>query len=167
MKAYFGGKFPFVYREFSMENLSWDYRASLIGVENLVKQPPVLPKLKNGMEYAGPFYFYEEKLSAEEVVEKEAKTIEESDVCYFVLENDGNQPGTVVEIINATLRKKVVVILYVQKELNSGELKIPFNSPLWYPIVFAQKFNKENTTIIECNSITEAIAILKNKIGPK
>lgn len=145
MRAYFGGKFPFSYKDFSKEELEKDYRAKIIGVDTLMQQPLALPKIREDLEYTGPFYFYEEKATAEDIVRREAHTVANSDICYFLLDNDACQPGTVTEIINAAIHKKKIKIFYVCATIDPGEPERAVSSPLWYPIIFAQWFNKENT----------------------
>ena len=145
MRAYFGGKFPFAYKDFSKGELEKDYRAEIIGVDTLMRQPLTLPKIKENLEYAGPFYFYEEGATAEDIVCREAQTVANSDICYFLLDKDACQPGTVTEIINAAIHKKIIKIFYVCATMDPGEPERKISSPLWYPIIFAQKFNKENT----------------------
>ena len=156
LMAYFGGKFPFSYKDFSLENLSKDYRAKLIGTGNLSKQPLNFPMIRKGLVYSGPFYFYDVGDDAESVVQREIETVIGSDVCYFLIDKDGAQPGTVTEIINATLHKKIVKIFYVQKDLDVGEPERDISSPLWYPIIFANKMNKENTFVKAFPTLEEA-----------
>ena len=160
MRAYFGGKFPFAYKDFSKEELEKDYRAEIIGVDTLMQQPLVLPKVKEDLEYTGPFYFYNEEATAEDVVCREAQTVANSDICYFLLDSDAGQPGTTTEIINAAIHKKIIKIFYVCATMDPGEPERAISSPLWYPIIFAQKFNKENTFVKSYCTLSEAEAAL-------
>lgn len=156
MLAYFGGKFPFSYKDFTMKNLSKDYRAKLIGVSSLVRTKFELPTTKKGLVYMGPFYFYDDETSAEEIVRRESDIVESVDVCYFLLDKDAAMPGTVTEIINAALHKKIIKIFYVKEEIDIGEPEREVASPLWYPILFAQTHNAENTTVIGFDTLEEA-----------
>ena len=107
-----------------------------------MQQPLTLPKIKEELEYAGPFYFYEEGATAEDIVCREAQTVVNSDICYFLLDSDACQPGTVTEIINAVIHKKIIKIFYVCATMDPGEPERDISSPLWYPIIFAQRLIK-------------------------
>jgi len=156
MIVYFGGKFPFRYKDFSKEALEQDYRATLIGVDKLMNEPLNHPDVKPGVTYAGPFYFYEDGITADKVVEREAFAVANADACVFLLDDDAAIPGTITEIINASIHHKAVYIFYVQKDLDKGEPERAVTSPLWYPILFANRFNKDRTWLFAFNSFEEA-----------
>lgn len=163
MIIYFGGKFPFKYKDFSIDNLKKDYRAELIDIDMLLHEPANHPNVKGtDNTYAGPFYFYETGESAEEVVKREALAVVNADVCYFLLDNDAAVPGTVTEIINATLHKKIIRIFYVSDKIDDGEPERTISSPLWYPILFSLN-NKDNVFIKGFKTFDEAKeALLKD-----
>lgn len=161
MIVYFGGKFPFRYKDFSKEALEQDYRATLIGVDNLMNEPLNHPDVKPGVTYAGPFYFYEDGITADKVVEREAL----ADACVFLLDDDAAVPGTVTEIINASMHHKVVYIFYVQKDVDGGEPERTIASPLWYPILFANRFNKDRTWLFAFESKSRIIKLCKRLLG--
>lgn len=160
MLIYFGGKFSFRYKDYSDSKLGEDYRSVLIGVDSLKKEPAQLPKITDTVTYAGPFYFYEKEVSAEEIVAKEANTVVNADACFFYLDKDSAQPGTVTEIVNAALHKKIIKIFYVSEKIDKGEPEREIKSPLWYPIMFARTVNNELTTVKGFPSPANAIDAL-------
>lgn len=165
MVVYFGGKFPFRYKDFSKKALEQDYRATLIGVDNLMNEPLNHPDVKPGVTYAGPFYFYEDEITADKVVEREALAVANADTCVFLLDEDAAIPGTVTEIINASIHHKIVYIFYVQKGVDGGEPERTIASPLWYPILFANRFNKDRTWLFAFDSFEKAKAELLNFVN--
>lgn len=91
MKIYCAGKFDFVYRDYSPKHLAQDYRGLLVeDAGQLIKETGDTVRFKAAAdaEYIGPFYFYEDQKTAEEIVETEIRKIEEAD-CVFFYFHDG------------------------------------------------------------------------------
>ena len=135
-KIYFGGQFRFLYKDASKEVIKEDFRSKVLGDYQLMLRRPQCGyvQLSPNAQYVGPFYFYE-LTSADFIVQTESTAVAESTDCVFVLSN-ASAPGTVAEIIHATMLKKDVYIFY---ETNSpdGTVDSNIHSDLWYPITFA------------------------------
>lgn len=161
---YFGGKFDFEYKDFSINNLSKDYRSIILGDVNKILYPPKNDnktiELNKDKLYIGPYYFYEEDLSSEEIVKNEFNMVEKSTDVIFLLNNDPC-PGTITELMHASFTNKNIYIFYIKIEADDGEPKDKIKSKQWYPIIFSQLINN-NIHIFECNNKEEAINKIKN-----
>jgi hypothetical protein len=155
-KVYFGGQFRFMYKDASEELIAEDFRARVLGDYRLMLKRPQCGnvQISNNVQYIGPFYFYEQK-DADSIVKTESDAVSESTDCVFVLSN-ASAPGTVAEIIHATMLKKDVYIFY---EVNSpdGTVESSVNSDLWYPLTFALINNSQNTHLYPSDSYEDAV----------
>lgn len=165
MKIYCAGHFEFEYRNYSLNNLAKDYRGMLIGdPEKIAHEKPGTPvtfKDNNSVEYIGPFYFYEDKKTANDIVSSEMGRVEEADVIFFYIPNNPACPGTVTEMVYSALLGKKVVIAY-EKQSNTGEPENDVDSPVWYPLMFASLKNRENVTMKPVENKEEAVNMFKS-----
>lgn len=165
-KVYCAGPFEFQYKDYSIENLAKDYRAILVGnVDYIAHEPkglvrPMFPA-NELIEYFGPFYFYEDQLTAEDIVRNERKKIREADVVFFFLPDDAACPGTVTELIHAACASKEIVIAYIKQD-DKDVPENEWNSPLWYPLLFTDIQNGIKTTIKQVDNKEEAIEVFNN-----
>ena len=142
---YFGGQFRFRYKDCNMDLLAKDYRSLLLGdkKEIWINRPECgYVDVNINTRYIGPFYFYDQ-IDSETVVDVESSSISKATDCVFVLSND-DAPGTVTEIIQATMLKKNVYIFFEKKDLPKEEVDTKYPSNLWYPITFACMNNNPN-----------------------
>lgn len=167
-KVYCAGPFNFQYKDYSIENLAKDYRAILVGNPDYIAHEPktgwVKPTFRENMliEYSGPFYFYEDQLTAEDIVRNERKKIREADVVFFFLPNDAACPGTITELIHAACASKEIVITYIRQDAQGEVPENEWNSPLWYPLVFTDLVNSTKTTIKQVYSKEDAIQVFNS-----
>lgn len=145
IKFYFGGQFQFRYEDYSFEEASKDYRSLILkNPHKFIDKPKEgFYVLSNDVLYVGPFYFYNhENLipPQRQVVETESNCVRLATDCVFVLSNS-SAPGTITEIIHATLLQKNIYIFYVSN--NSYE---EIENDLWYAIQFAS-INNPKTII--------------------
>lgn len=166
-KVYCAGPFSFQYKDYSIGNLSKDYRSILVGSPDKIAHEPKdecsYPDFKENaaVAYSGPFYFYEDQLGAEDIVRNEMQKIRDADVVFFFLPDNAECPGTVTELINAACCSKEMVIAYIKQD----DKDVPennWNSPLWYPLLFADIKNGTKTTIKRVESKEEAIEVFNN-----
>ena len=144
-KIYFGGQFRFMYKDYTLEKLAEDYRAKILGgVEKLVRKPDNGLVKTSKFIYCGPYYFYEDNTTAEDVVKEEANSIEVCDEAWFIIENKP-APGTITEIVQAVLKNKHIVIFYIKKkQFDVGEPEREIKSDMWYPMLYANIMNPDN-----------------------
>lgn len=152
---YFGGQFQFRYEDYSYDVISKDYRSLILqDPKKFINKPTKgFYHLSDNVLYVGPFYFYDNTYTTppqDKVVTTESEAVGIATNCVFVLSN-GSAPGTVTEIINATLKKKNVIIFYETN--NSGD---PIQNDLWYALVFAKQNNK-NCILKECPTYQDAV----------
>lgn len=149
--VYCGGNFEFQYKDFKPELMKDDYRTHILGdVNGILYQPKNESKTINvckDVEYVGPFYFYEEGLDGSNVVSTEIGMVDRCTDAVFLVDNV-NIPGTVAEIIHASLLKKNVAIFYVKQPLDEGEPEKDICSANWYPLQFAKQV--ANAYLVEC-----------------
>ena len=159
-KIYFGGNFPFQYKDYTEEKLAEDYRAIVLGdVKELLKSPSAEFKYKrikgkDNVFYAGPYYFYEEGTSAEGIVKNEHQMVEDCTDAIFLLENTPC-PGTITEIVHSSMIGKNVHIFYVGTTIDDGEPENEIDSKQWYSICFSKLVNP-NVSIERCENKTDA-----------
>jgi hypothetical protein len=169
-KIYFGGRFRFMYKDYTKEKLAEDYRAKLLGdVDLMLRTPKNRSKsvyMGRQMGYIGPFYFYDEGTSAEDIVNNEYDMVERCDEAVFLLD-DEPCPGTISELIHASVLYKNVRIYYVKTEIDKGEPENEIYSKQWYAIMMAIKINEECTDIIECADYDEAVDMIVSEYGVK
>ena len=146
---YCGGNFEFQYKDYSPEKLEEDYRARILrGVTGLLHKPTGgLSSLNKNTMYCGPYYFYEEGADGASIVKNEIEMVDRCTHAIFVVDNT-NIPGTITEIIHASIKGKDVAIFYVKQPLDEGEPEKDICSANWYPIEFAKKM--VNAYIVEC-----------------
>jgi hypothetical protein len=158
-KIYFGGNFKFKYTEYSVEKIANDYRARILGsVDELLHKPADgIYKIGNDIAYCGPFYFYEEGTDGAGVVRNELEMVDNCTHAVFVVDNT-SIPGTVSEIVHASLKHKDIAIFYVKQELDENEPEKSICSANWYPIEIAKQV--ANAYIVECpdREIAEGLA---------
>lgn len=163
-KVYCAGPFEFEYKDYSIENLGKDYRAILVGNPNNIshENPDVPVTFKDNLrvEYTGPFYFYEDQKTANDIVESEMNKVLHADIVLFYLPNNATCPGTVTELIYASTLANTAIVLAYEKQSNTGEPENEIDSPLWYPLLFAS-FKCDNMILKAVNNKEEAIEFFR------
>ena len=153
-KVYCGGRFAFdylnpAYRELAKE----DYRARLLGDENLLlKKHDFLP-INEKTQYIGPFYFEADDMIDKDIVAAELDMVRRCTDAVFLLDS-GLCPGTIGELTVASMLQKNVHIFYVQKSA-AEETESDLHTPCWYPILLSQLLN-EHTRLVACRDEEEA-----------
>lgn len=147
--VYLGGNFEFQYKDYSVENISTDYRATVLhDVSKLIHEPKDgLVPLSGDTMYCGPYYFYENGLDGANVVKNEIGMIDKCTHAVFVIDNT-NIPGTITEIVHAAMKGKDIAIFYVKQPLDEGEPEKNICSANWYPLEFARQM--ANAYMVEC-----------------
>lgn len=165
IKIYCGGNFEFQYKDFKPNLMLTDYRTSILGdVNKILYQPDNDQKLRSlgrCLYYVGPYYFYENGLDGANVVKTEIEMVEKCTHAIFLVDNT-NIPGTVAEIIHATMTKKNIVIFYVKQPLDDGEPEKEICSANWYPLQFARQM--ANAQLIECEDREMAKQLIYNYV---
>lgn len=148
---YFGGNFEFQYKDFKPELMKDDYRAKILGdINKILYQPENTQKIRRLGKctyYVGPYYFYENGLDGSNVVKTEIDMVNRCTHAVFLVDNT-NMPGTVAEIIHASLIKKKIAIFYVKQLLDEGEPEKEICSANWYPLQFAKQI--ADAYLVEC-----------------
>ena len=169
-KIYFGGRFLFMYKDYTKEKLAKDYRARLLGdVELMLKTPKNAERsvsLSADAEYIGPFYFYEEGTTAEDIVNNEFSMVDRCTDIFFLLDNEPC-PGTICELVHAAFTKKNIYIFYVSTPPDEGEPENEINSKQWYAIQTALIINDRRTQVYECSSYEDASQFIIDKVNYK
>ena len=153
-KIYCGGRFAFdylnpTYRELVKE----DYRAQLLGDENLLLERRDFVPIHEKAEYIGPFYFESDGMQDKDIVAAELDMVRRCTDAVFLLD-DGLCPGTIGELTVASTLRKNVHIFYVQKDVTE-ETESDLHTPCWYPILLSQLLN-ENTRLVACQDEEDA-----------
>ena len=135
---YLGGPFQFRYDGYTDEDLMDDYRSKIVGFDKFARggdgSHPV--RISEGVEYVGPFYFYDDEPTSDMIVRIEHGMVERCTDAFFLLDLNNN-PGTLTEIVHATLTGKNVTIYYVRDVSDLAVMDMVYQSPQWYPITFA------------------------------
>ena len=162
---YCGGNFEFQYKDFTPDKLESDYRSGLLnGVDKILHQPKSgSVQISDNLAYIGPFYFYENGLDGSDVVSNEYEMVEDCTHAIFLVDNI-NIPGTVAEIVHASILKKNVIIFYVEKTPDTGEPEQEIGNTNWYPLELAKYVNKK-TTLIKCKDRLEAKHLIFNYVN--
>lgn len=163
MKIYCAGKFDFAYRDYSPEHLAQDYRGLLVeDAGQLIKETGDAVRFKAAAdaEYIGPFYFYEDQKTAEDIVAAEIRKIEEADCVFFYFPDSAACPGTVTELVHAALLGKKLVIVY-EPQGRTEEPENELDSSVWYPLLFALRKNGKNTALRKVPGKSEAVAAFR------
>ena len=154
-KIYCAGAFNFDYLEENyLEKVKNDYRSKLLGDAKYLLSKSSGKLLKEDLTYIGPFYFESDGMLDEEIVATEVKMIEECTDAVFLLDN-ACCPGTIGELLLATLLEKQVAIFYVEKGRDE-ETESSLHTPCWFPIIMSKQKNK-NTYLYACTSKDDAI----------
>ena len=153
-KLYCGGTFPFDYQNDGYPlQAEQDYRARLLnGAHRLLQRSDGI-LLRDDLMYIGPFYFEAPEMQDSDIVQSEQAMVESCTNAVFLLD-DGCCPGTITELILASLLGKDIAIFYIQKS-DREETESPLHSPCWYPIVFSRLRNS-NTKVFPCSSYEDA-----------
>ena len=163
---YFGGNFEFQYKDYSKDKLEKDYRAIILGgADKMLHTPDNETKtveIRSRVEYAGPFYFYEEGTSASDIVHNEYQMVKSATDVVFLLDNV-NSPGTISELIHAAYSNKQIHIFYIGLKHDDGEPENDVNSMQWYPITMAQIIS-DKVWLCECKDKEDAIDKIKTLI---
>lgn len=153
-KLYCAGAFNFDFlNDDYREKAKSDYRAVLLGSENLLLEKHNYVSLKENIKYIGPFYFETEGMVDELIVDSEIKMIRECTHAIFLLDG-GCCPGTIAELTLASDLNKYVEIFYIRRNDNE-ETESRLHSPCWFPIIMS-KINNPNTRITCCSNYQEA-----------
>ena len=164
-KIYFGGVFPFQYKEYSLERLSEDYRAKILGDTNKLAYMPDNTEhsveIQKDVQYIGPYYFYENNLGASDIVKTEYNMVENSTDVIFLL-NDEGCPGSITELIHAAFAGKDIAIFYIKstEAIEGAEPDNDIACRQWYPII-CSKIISDKVKIFECTNKEEAIDKIK------
>lgn len=159
IKLYCGGNFEFQYKDFTPDKLESDYRTVILnGLNNILHQPKsgYVP-LGPGVDYIGPFYFYDNGLDGEGVAMTEYKMVKSCTHTIFLVDNS-IIPGTVSEIIHAALLKKDIAIFYVGRTQDEGEPEQNIGNMNWYPIEIAK--NVADAKLFKCKDREEAKSLI-------
>jgi len=149
-KLYCGGTFPFDYQnEGYLEQVSRDYRARILGSSDLLLQRSNGILLRSDLMYIGPFYFEAPEMLDTDIIRAERQMVENCSHAVFLLE-DGCCPGTITELIYASLLKKEIAVFYIRKS-DAEETESSLHTPCWYPILFSTIQNP-HTHIFPCCS---------------
>ena len=154
-KLYFGGQFQFRYEDYSFDNISKDFRSLILKDPNkfIIRPTEGYHILSENILYVGPFYFFDNSYQIppqDKVVSIEKEAVDNATDCIFVISNS-SAPGTITEIIYATLKNKNIVIFY---ETNHEEGII--KNDLWYALIFAKKYSK-HIVLKECDTYKDAV----------
>ena len=79
----------------------------------------------------------------------------------FLVDNT-NIPGTIAEIIHATMAHKQIAIFYVKQSLDDGEPEKEICSANWYPLQFAKQM--ANAYLVECADREMAKGLIYNYV---
>lgn len=153
-KLYCGGTFPFDYQNNDyLVRAELDFRARLLGsAQQLLQRSSGVP-LRDDLLYTGPFYFEAPEMEDTDIVQAEQTMVKACTHAVFLLD-DGCCPGTITELILASLLEKHVAVFYIQRS-DDEETESALHSPCWYPIVFSRLQNP-NTAIFPCSSYEDA-----------
>ena len=153
-KIYCGGRFNFDYLyEVYRTEAAKDYRAILLGDEELLLQRSTSVKINESAEYIGPFYFETDVMQDRDIVKSEWEMVKECTDAVFLLD-DACCPGTVCELTAASMLGKRVHIFYI-KAKEGEETESELHTPCWYPIIHSLTVN-ENTSVCECKDHDDA-----------
>ncbi len=163
-RYYFGGQFNFRYKDYSIENIAKDYRSKILGDYNLWLNTPSggMVKINDKNYYVGPFYFTEHK-DGDHIVNFESHCVNLATDCFFVLSN-ASAPGTITEIIQASLKWKNIHIFYVKKDIPTEEIDTEYKNDLWYPITFAMS-NAKSVEVYGFDTYDEAVETCVNRFN--
>lgn len=157
---YCGGNFEFQYKDFTPDKLSGDYRTILLkNLDSILYRPKNATKsvtIHPGVEYIGPFYFYENGLDGAGVVMTEYSMVDRCTHAVFLVDNT-NIPGTVSEIIHASILYKDITIFYVERKQDEGEPEQEICNMNWYPLEIAKH---SGAKLIACSSRDEAKSLI-------
>ena len=160
IKLYCGGKFHFDYLIEKYElKAKDDYRSNILGDYKLLLEKHQFVSLSENIDYIGPFYFESDGMIDIDIVKFEKTMIENCTHAIFLLE-DGLCPGTISELIYATLLNKNVNIFYI-KYNNDKETESTLRSPCWYPMLLSKELNNA-VNIVDCKSIDDAKMKIRN-----
>ena len=154
-KLYCGGNFEFLYKDFTPDKLESDYRTRILGgVDQFLRRPsckyvPLSPSL----DYIGPFYFYEDELDGVRVVLNEYRMVDRCTHAVFLIDN-ASIPGTVAELVHASILDKDIAVFYVERTQDQGEPEQEICNMNWYPLEIAKWIG--NARLVKCKSREEA-----------
>ena len=153
-KIYCGGRFDFDYlKDGYKDAAAKDYRAVLLGDEELLLKRSASVKINEQTEYIGPFYFETDGMQDVDIVKSEWEMVKECTDAIFLLD-EAACPGTVCELTAASMLGKRVHIFYIRKG-DGEETESSLHTPCWYPIIHSLTVN-ENTSICECKDYEDA-----------
>ncbi|MBO6025751.1 MAG: hypothetical protein J6P73_00710 [Bacteroidales bacterium] len=112
--------------------------------------------------YVGPYFFTTDKLSGEQIILKEKEMIERCTDAIFLF-NEASCPGSVTELMQATMLGKNLHLFYVQKG-DDDEIESALHTPCWYPILFS-KLTNEHTHLYRCHDYDEAVEKIVNLVN--
>ena len=165
-KIYFGGNFEFQYKDYSKEKLENDYRAIILGDADKMLHTPTnetkTVEIRPGVEYVGPFYFYEEGTTANNIVRNEYQMVMASSDVIFLLDNV-NSPGTISELIHAAYNNKNIYIFYIEMKHDDGEPENDVDSLQWYPITMSQIISNK-VRLYKCRDKNDAVVNIQELI---
>lgn len=154
---YCGGNFEFRYEDYVASSLLSDYRTRILGdILNIMYEPKNDDKtrdLSEHLAYCGPYYFYENGLTGDNVVKNEYEMVEKCTHAVFIVDNT-NIPGTITEIIHAALRGKTIQIYYIRQARGDGEPEKEIENANWYALEMAKQI--AGAKLIGCKDRKEA-----------
>lgn len=154
-RLYCGGNFEFLYKDFTPEKLESDYRTHILGDLNKILHQPSCKyvPLSYSLDYIGPFYFYENDLDGAGVVLNEYRMVDRCTHAVFLIDNT-SIPGTVAELVHASILDKDITVFYVERTQDQGEPEQEICNMNWYPLEIAKHIG--NARLIKCKSREEA-----------
>lgn len=161
-KVYFASKFVKTYKNNKL-SFEKDFRTKVLSGNNKLENYNYNSYIYDKYQYIGPFF--NEKASdgnltnteCEKVVNCENSLINRCDIFMAYLDNN-QSPGTITELVYASLLKKKIVIFYKPDQNN----KYSINTDSWYPIVFSkEEVGEKNIEIIPVNNTEEIISYLQ------
>lgn len=156
-RVYFAGNFEFMYKDYTMELLSKDYRSKVLGnVELLMRKPKDdygYTEINDNVLYSGPYYFYEDGVDGESIVHNEYDMVERSTDVVFLLDNV-NCPGTVAEMIHALFSdgQPNIWIFYIEQKPDDGEPEKDVCNSNWYPVEMCRWMGHKRVTLCPCKT---------------
>ena len=162
---YCGGNFEFQYKDFSPKLMANDYRAKILAnVDKILYQPfnkNLFRKIGPNVYYVGPYYFYNNGLDGSNIVNTEFEMVEKCTHAIFLVDNI-NIPGTVSEIIHASLSHKNITIFFIKQSVDEKEPEKEICNSNWYPLQIARQIG--NATLVECDDREMAKMLIYNYV---
>lgn len=167
IKMFVGSTYDVRHETINEENatkvLEDDIRSNLLGSSsNFVYAKEMTLPNNNHIRYIGGFYYekipsnFISKNSCDYIVEAELRQIDGADIVIIILMNY-SAIATITELLYASYKKKKTIIF-----CNPKITKFEVEGEYWFPILTAQRENKENIKIIFTEDRKEIIDYINN-----